>query len=132
MDADDEQAWARLRHEQVGVDHQGAIAIPGLGEGSADGFEVLAAMRRQGTADVLDRHHARRAAVGDQAVDQVPEGVEGARPLALQSRPGPGQRQVLTGEGAPHHVGRLRQLGRLQRADVADRQFAAGAPVGLI
>ena len=61
IDANDEDARARLRHEQRGVDHHGADAIAAFREGVTEGDEILAAVPRDQAADVLDHDQPRRA-----------------------------------------------------------------------
>ena len=61
IDANNENARARLRHEKRGVDHHGADAIAAFREGVTEGDEILAAVPRDQAADVLDHDQPRRA-----------------------------------------------------------------------
>src|SRR5690606_10879371 len=77
--ADDKQPRARLRHEEICVDHQGPEPIAGVRISLAHRLEVSAAMGGQSAANILDGDHGWRAAFGGQSADDVPKGVEGAR-----------------------------------------------------
>ena len=105
IDADDEDARARLRHEQRGVDHQGADAIAAFREGVAEGDEILAAVPGDQAADVLDRHQPRCAPFGAKGHHELPVIPEGRRALAFETGATAGQGQLLTGETAPTKVG---------------------------
>ena len=68
VNADHEQAWTRLRHEQRRIDDERAKAIAGVGEGSADGLEIATVVRGRVAADIFDCNDFRRAAIGDNPV----------------------------------------------------------------
>ena len=76
----------RLRHEQRGVDHQGAYVVARRNQLRADRCKVDALVRGQQRFDVLDGDEARRAPALDQAPHQAPPRPEGAAARTAQSR----------------------------------------------
>ncbi len=117
-DADHEQSRARLRNEQRRVDHDRAKDIARSLEGRTDRSKILALMRGQRAADILESNDARRLSFGDQALHQAPEWPKRAGAVAFQAGASAGKRKVLAGERRPCEIDGSRHLLGRKRANV--------------
>jgi hypothetical protein len=75
---DDEHALPRLWHEQQSIGHDRASAVAALLDRVRDRVEVLAAMRRDESADVLQNDHPRRSPLGAKSQHEFTERPERA------------------------------------------------------
>ena len=100
-----EKAGPRLRDEMNGINDQGSEPVAPIAKRFTNRLEILTAVRRQGSADILQDNHSRGARFIDKRGHQAPERPEGTGAFAFQPGAAACERQVLTWERCPDQIG---------------------------
>src|SRR5437660_8119025 len=112
--ADNEQSGSRLRHEANRVYDKSAETVLPTDNRRADRGEISSCVRRESTADIFEDYNRRRATFLAESFQEMPEGPEVSRSMAVQSGPGTCQRQILTRKRSPSKIGAVGQILRRQ------------------